>query len=367
MKNAQPEDGSSFNPPSPEDCTTGEMQAQEDPPVHDTEDCHSNNSESDEDPPVHDTKNCHTDDIESEEYPAIEESALEARKSEFYAEVDKKLAAISPDQRAKHIMSDDQFNEIMNFLLSIRTATPERRLSIMKSYPNKVAYKWVKRYDLLVVNTSNTLIYKQEPGAALDSCLRVAHYSNVFNVVREIHELEMGNDHPKNKTLYKRVFAKYGKSIPRWICEMFPMFCPICIRAKVRRKPKAGHQPLLTRGMGVRAQIDLIDYQSMPDGTYNYVLDYQDHGIKFCQLRPLRQKTHKAVAIELINIFCIFGPPSILQADNGKEFSHGANNSRHVKLDVEVRILCIGILSSQQHINLTHSFHCPNAVLFWSC
>ncbi len=91
----------------------------------------------------------------------------------------------------------------------------------------------------------------------------------------------------------------------------------------------------------MREQIDLIDYQSMPDGTYNYVLDYQDHGIKFCQLRPLRQKTHKAVAIELINIFCIFGPPSTLQADNGMEFSHGANKSRHVKLDEEVRVLCL--------------------------
>jgi hypothetical protein len=165
-------------------------------------------------------------------------------------------------------MSDDQFNDIMNFLLSIRTAKPERKLSIMRSYPNKSAYKWVKRYDLLVINTSNTLIYKQEPGAAFDSCRRVAHYSNVFNVVRDIHELEVGNDHPKNKTLYKRVFAKYGKSIPWWICEVFPKFCPVCMRAKVRRKPKAGHQLLLTRGMGVHAQIDLIDYQSMPYGTY---------------------------------------------------------------------------------------------------
>ncbi len=80
-------------------------------------------------------------------------------------------------------MSDDQFNDIMNFLLLLRTATPERRVSIMRSYPNKVAYKWVKRYDLLVVSTSNTLIYKQDSGAALDSCLRVAHYSNIFDVV----------------------------------------------------------------------------------------------------------------------------------------------------------------------------------------
>ncbi len=42
-------------------------------------------------------------------------------------------------------------------------------------------------------------------------------------------------------------------------------------------KDKAGHQPLLTRGMNVRAQIDLIDYQSMPDGSYHYELVYQDN------------------------------------------------------------------------------------------
>ena len=99
----------------------------------------------------------------------------------------------------------------------------------------------------------------------------------------------------------------------------------------------AGHQPLLTRGMNLRAQIDRIDYQSMPDGSYNYVLDYQDHGIKFCQLHALTQRTHHAVALELIQIFCIFGPHSILQADNGKEFSHGASKSCHVQIDKEVR------------------------------
>ena len=42
------------------------------------------------------------------------------------------------------------------------------------------------------------------------------------------------------------------------------------------------------------------------------------------------------MAVELINIFCIFGPPSILQANNGKEFSHAAGKSRQVVLDDEV-------------------------------
>ena len=117
---AQSEDESSFNPPAPEDCNTGESEAQEDRPA---------------------PQDCHAGDIESEEDPANEESALETRKSEFNGEVNKRMAAISQDQRAKHIMSDDQFNNIMNVLLSVRTATPEKRLYLMRSYPNKVAYK----------------------------------------------------------------------------------------------------------------------------------------------------------------------------------------------------------------------------------
>lgn len=301
-------------------------------PPHSDDEVSEGTSNEDPDPQEQDTDPL---DVPTKEE---EDRALAARKADFYAEVDRKIATISKDHRAKHIMTDEQFNEIMNFFFSIRNVSQEKKVSIMRSYPHKIAYKWLNKYDVLVINTSRTLIFKQGAGLALDSCQRVANYGRVFDVVREIHELETGNDHPKAKSLYKRVNAKYGKSIPRWVCEIFPKFCPVCVRAKSRRKPKAGHQPLLTRGMGVRAQIDLIDFQSMPDGSYNYVLDYQDHGIKFCQLRPLRQKTHEAVAVELINIFSIFGPPSILQADNGTEFSQGATKSKHVQLDGEVSL-----------------------------
>ena len=82
-----------------------------------------------------------------------------------------------------------------------------------------------------------------------------------------------------------------------------------------------------------------MNFQSMPDGQFKYVLDYQDHGTKFCQLRPLTKKSHKAVALELIKIFSAFGPPSILQVDNGKEFSHAVTKSRCVLVDDEVREL----------------------------
>uniref|UniRef100_A0AC35EZY3 Integrase catalytic domain-containing protein n=1 Tax=Panagrolaimus sp. PS1159 TaxID=55785 RepID=A0AC35EZY3_9BILA len=59
-----------------------------------------------------------------------------------------------------------------------------------------------------------------------------------------------------------------------------------------------------------------------PDGDYNFVLNYQDHFTKYCLLRPLKRKTAEAVAEELDGIFADFGPPNILQTDNGREFKN---------------------------------------------
>jgi hypothetical protein len=150
----------------------------------------------------------------------------------------------------------------------------------MKQYPRKLPYKWIKKYDLMTGETSNILIFKQEEGHALDSTQKVVQYSKIFYVLRDIHEVQAGNNHPQSRTLYRRVCARYGKSTPRWICESFPLYCPVCVRSKPCKKPKAGNQPLLTRRMNICMQIDLIDYQSIPDGPYNYVLDYQDHSFK---------------------------------------------------------------------------------------
>ena len=215
------------------------------------------------------------------------DESLVTRKAEFYNRVSTKMNALERDNKTSHILSDNQFETIVSFMISYNNALKEDRVDVINRYPHKIAYRWLKQYELLTVETSNVLIFKQPVGAALDCCKKVVSYGKMFDAIREIHEVEAGNDHPKSKTLYKRVSARHGKSVPRWVCEVFPQFCPVCIRSRPRKTTTAGHQPLLTRGMNVRAQIDLIDYQSMPDGPFQYVLDYQDHGIKFCQLRPL--------------------------------------------------------------------------------
>lgn len=62
-----------------------------------------------------------------------------------------------------------------------------------------------------------------------------------------------------------------------------------------------------------RGQVELIDLQSMPDGEYKWLLNYQDLVTKFVHLRPLRSNQTEEVADELLKIFLQSGAPKILQ------------------------------------------------------
>jgi hypothetical protein len=53
-----------------------------------------------------------------------------------------------------------------------------------------------------------------------------------------------------------------------------------------------------------------------------------DHGIKFLFSVPIVQKTGSSIAVALLQIFSIIGPPMILQSDNGSEFHGAAMNDK---------------------------------------
>ena len=61
---------------------------------------------------------------------------------------------------------------------------------------------------------------------------------------------------------------------------MFTDICPHCIRLSQCKHPVAGIKNIVTKGFGVRGQVDLIDFQSMPEGDFKYLLNYLDHGVK---------------------------------------------------------------------------------------
>jgi len=56
------------------------------------------------------------------------------------------------------------------------------------------------------------------------------------------------------------------------------------------------------------------------DGEFCFIMVYQEHLTKFARLRALKLKMAEEVATNILDIFCIFGAPVILQSDNGREF-----------------------------------------------
>ena len=75
----------------------------------------------------------------------------------------------------------------------------------------------------------------------------------------------------------------------------------------------------------------------MPNGDFRFLLNYLDHSVKFLFGIPLKRKQASCVAIALLKIFTVIGPPMILQPDNCQEFSGAAVTSH------ERRGLCVGL------------------------
>ena len=124
---------------------------------------------------------------------------------------------------------------------------------------------------------------------------RYVHAEELFELMHAEHA-SIG--HGKHQNLWERMRTKYC-NVPRELVDAFCRACPRCISRQPRPPGRAGYKPILTRGFGVRGQVDLIDFQSSADGSYRWLLVYVDHGTKLCDVRPLTSKRvrHKSVTL----------------------------------------------------------------------
>lgn len=121
----------------------------------------------------------------------------------------------------------------------------------------------------------------------LDQAYRIVlHQENMYPQLVGVHE---AGGHCKARSFDNKVKAKYSR-IPRWVLELLCDVCRVCVSRLHRKPTSAGHQPILTKGFGSRGQVDLVDLQSCPDGEFKFLLNYQDHGLKFYDNRPLTCK-----------------------------------------------------------------------------
>jgi len=80
------------------------------------------------------------------------------------------------------------------------------------------------------------------------------------------------------------------KNITRCDIEVFLQLCEPCQQKQKGVKKGVVFKPIISPEFNSRCQVDLIDFQSHPDGKYKFILVYQDHLTKFIILKPLEHK-----------------------------------------------------------------------------
>ena len=207
-----------------------------------------------------------------------------------------------------------------------RVGGGERLASLRHELPQ--IHNWNKIYAIVASGDSSILVARPrdmvvEEIVDADLVKRVTYLERVFSDLL----VEHGTDHSKGRTLYTRVCAVIS-NVPREVCQHFTDTCPRCIERSQRTRSTAGLRPIITAGFNTRGQVDLIDFQSMPDGEFRFLLNYIDHGCKFLFSIPIVRKRASCIAVALFQIFTLIGPPMILQSDNGSEFHGAALNAR---------------------------------------
>ena len=108
--------------------------------------------------------------------------------------------------------------------------------------------------------------------------------------------------------------------------KYFVSNCETCQKKKCKPNKGLVVQPLKTHNYGSRGQVDLISMESSPDRNFINILNYQDHFTKFLFLKPLKSRKAAETAYNVIDILTVMGAPTILQSDNGREFTAAVVN-----------------------------------------
>lgn len=243
--------------------------------------------------------------IEGIANPTEEEGRHEQAFYEFL------LPLLLNQHHSAQLFFKEKYNEILHVCKSVESGTEVKDL---KKQGYTQASVWSKKFRVFRFGSSEVVVV-EEDGVDADRLKRPTYYEKVFADISAIHK----DGHHKGNKLFEKCRAIYS-NVTRDICKIFTDTCPICTQETNRKKPTAGVRNIITEGFGVRGQVDLIDFQNTPAGSFKFLMNYVDHGVKKLTCTPLTSKRASTVAYALVRIFTDQGPPCILQADNGREF-----------------------------------------------
>ena len=202
-------------------------------------------------------------------------------------------------------IEDNFFDECKRWLQS--TPEEKKHLSIDKHTKQKLARnKWSLTCEGKVTASHNKLVVPKR---------------DIYRLLCEAHTATAHRG--KDKT--ERYLRNYYTGISQDVVNLFVSLCKL----HQEQKSVTNHckKPILTpikanQFLG-HVEMDLIDFRNLPCECHLrhlWVLHVVDHYTKFSWLFALKRKQTEEVAGALTNLFWMFGFPSVLHSDNGKEF-----------------------------------------------
>ncbi|XP_071056191.1 SCAN domain-containing protein 3-like [Onthophagus taurus] len=202
--------------------------------------------------------------------------------------------------------------------------TVEHYLSILNQVKNSISKKETKeklscqdyrrliRFEILRIGDKEKIIAKRKN----DDVVSIRYYCDVTEVHGILEKVHKDTGHKRRLGIEKEIAKKYC-NIPRSVTEEYLKLCAMCQLKKKSKKKGLVVKPIICTGFNKREQIDLIDMQTEPDGPYH---ELPRRLTKFVFLKLLKTKKAEEVAYNLMDIFCIVGPPCLLHSDNRREF-----------------------------------------------
>ena len=176
-------------------------------------------------------------------------------------------------------------------------------------------YYILGRYEILQCGDVEKLIRKHDNLA--EDPVYFVNMDEMYDIIKHAH---ISSGHGGRDKMIQ-CLSRYA-DITRESIELFKYLCTECQKKRKRASTKGVVvRPILSKDFGSRAQVDLIDMQSITKAEHKWIMVYQDHLTKYCVLRPLTSKCAAEVAFQLMDIFLLLGAPQILQSHNGSEFT----------------------------------------------
>ncbi|XP_022162759.1 KRAB-A domain-containing protein 2-like [Myzus persicae] len=225
-------------------------------------------------------------------------------ENKFRAEIDKIISSKKRDDNIFYFSSEEYNNKIQK-IKELKIGT------LKKTVTNN---RLIRKYDVVSIGGKEKLI---KP--IVDNESDVLYYVTVDELFEVIHTAHLAVGHGGRNRMMAVLKTKYCNVTT----EAVMAYLGLCSNCQVKQSnPKRGlvTKPILHSAFNSRAQIDLIDMQSQNYNNYRYIMNYQDHLTKFVILKPLKTKRAEEIALNLIDIYTIFGAPAILHSDNGREF-----------------------------------------------